>query len=201
MNKLSAKFFADYVALEKASNEKRVHVYGATYQCPRLVDALRHCFRRGTGNAIEIGCMAGATSKLLAQVCAEYDRTLVCVDPWKNMPRHDWIDFETPFVTFMEVIAPYADRVQVIRLPSQNPLAIQLIQEHEYAFAFVDGDHAMESVRVDLQTVLPVTKYAVASDDHRYETQVQAAHAQIVKEFPDWKFKPFADFREAWFIK
>ena len=198
---LDVKFFADYIEKEKASGEEAVHIYGATYQRPRLVDALRRCFRRGSGDAIEIGCMAGGTSKLLAEVCADYGRTLVCVDPWKNMDDYKWIDFAAHYPLFLEAIKPYADHVKVIRLESQKPVTIQRIQEREYAFAFVDGDHSQEGARVDLQTVLPVTKYAVASDDHRYDTRVQEAHRQIVGEFKDWQFQSFEDFREAWFTK
>ena len=198
---LDTEFFAEYVKREKGSGEEVEHVYGATYQRPRLVDALQRCFSRGSGDAIEIGCMGGGTSVLLAQVCADYGRTLVCVDPWKNMKGYDWIDFEAHYPVFLEKIKPYADHIKIIRLESQNQVAIQLIQEHEYAFAFVDGDHSQWGARVDLQTVLPVTKYAVASDDHRYDTRVQAAHVQIVTEFPDWQFQSFEDFREAWFTK
>jgi len=198
---LDAEFFSQYIPLEKGSDEQRVHVYGATYQRPRLVAALEHCFERDLGDAIEIGCMGGKTSKLLAEVCQRYGRTLVCVDPWVNMPGYEWIDFAAHYPVFLETVAPFMDSIQIIKLLSQDPVAIEMIQERQYAFAFVDGDHAYEPALGDLRTVLPITTCAVASDDHRYDTRVQKANEQAAGEFPGWGFHAFADFREGWFLR
>lgn len=201
MDSLDTEFFNHYIPLEKGSGEQRVHVYGAMYQRVRLVAALERCFERDFGDAIEIGCMGGKTSKLLAEVCQRYGRTLVCVDPWVNMPGYEWIDFEAHYPVFLEAIEPFKNNVQVIKLPSQDPDAIRTIQEREYAFAFVDGDHAYEPALEDLRTILPITTCAVASDDHRYDSRVQQANKQAAEEFPGWRFRQFADFREAWFLR
>lgn len=196
---LDTDFLSEYISMERVSGETQVHVYGAIYQRPRLVQAMTRCFERGSGDAIEIGCMSGKTSAFLAQVCQQYDRTLVCVDPWKDIV--EWIDYSSFYAEFMGNISPYKDCVQVIRNFSQDLEAVALIREHEYAFAFVDGDHSYQLVLADLRTVLPITKYAVASDDHRYNPGVKRANLEASKEFPNWDFRAFDDFREAWFLK
>lgn len=208
MNKLDAQFFQPFIKMERIVNledpefcERQPHVYGALHQRPRLVAALERCLNRGDGDVIEIGCLNGGTSELLAEVCQRYGRTLVCVDPWADIPGCKWAKFSTSYPVFLKAVAPYKDCVRVIRMASQDPKAIMAIQEHEYAFAFVDGWHEKDYVVTDLHTVLPITKYAVASDDHRYDMGVQAAHKKIRPEFPDWEFLEFADFREAWFTK
>jgi len=201
MLKLDTNFLSKFVLQEQASGETQVHVYGATYQRPRLVQALIRCLEHGPGDAIEIGCMGGGTSVLLAEICQRYGRTLVCVDPWVNMPGYEWIDFAAHYPVFLETVAPFMDSIQIIKLPSQDPVAIEMIQERQYAFAFVDGDHAYVPALEDLRTILPITTCAVASDDHRYDTRVQAANAQAAREFTDWHFSAFADFREGWFLR
>lgn len=190
-----------YESVERTSDETRVHVYGATYQRPRLVAVLEYCFSCGPGDAIEIGCMGGGTSKVLAAACQRYGRKLVCVDPWKNMPGYDWIDFEAHYPVFLKVMRPYMDVIEIIKLPSQDAAAIAMIQQHEYAFAFVDGDHAYQPALTDLHTVLPLVTCAVASDDHRYDTRVQQANLEAAAEFTDWSFVASDDLREAWFLK
>jgi len=199
MSKLDMDFFAEFIQMEQESGETAVHVYGAIYQRVRLVQAAIKCFERGSGDALEIGCMAGGTSMLLAEVCQRYGRTLVCVDPWEDFV--EWIDYSKFYPEFKANIAPYEDSVRVIRKFSQTPEAIKLIREHEYGFVFVDGDHHYQPVLTDLRTVLPITKYAVASDDHRYNPGVQQADLEASKEFPDWDYQTFDDFREAWFLK
>jgi len=201
MKKQFMEILDKYVCLEKDSSESRVHVIGATYQRDRLVAALRLSFQKCRGDAIEIGCMSGGTSVMLAEVCKEFDRKLVCVDPWANLPGYEWIDFESKYCVFLETVADYMDFIEVIRLKSQDPEAVERIQKHKYAFAFVDGGHETDLVIADLKTVMPCTDFIIASDDHRYDVGVQLAHETIKNVYPEWTFHSSPYFREAWFIK
>lgn len=142
---------------------------------PRRLFAVAHlCASLFDGDLVEIGAFKGDTTVQLLQVAEEYDRRVLVVDPWETGtqdcygPEHG---------IFLKATAPWADRLDVVRLSSQDPEAIAAIYERELCFAYVDGLHQYEPCLTDIRSV-GHCRGVIAVDDIRWSSDVLTAFFQ-----------------------
>jgi predicted O-methyltransferase YrrM len=100
---------------------------------------------------LEIGSYLGASACVLGLALKESRSKLICVDTWNNetMPEGtlDTLSaFRTNTHTFHNMITVVRKRSEDLG-PDDVP--------GQVALAFIDGDHSYESVRVDIERVLP----------------------------------------------
>src|SRR3989304_3870659 len=112
-----------YIAKERVANQGITEpwVQGHGFYHERIAEALADCFAHFPGDAVEIGCLHGACSSLLAPVCEQFGRNLLCIDPWdaRLWEGHDW---ENPFSDFSKGMHTWVKKgiVHVVRATSQS---------------------------------------------------------------------------------
>ncbi len=100
------------------------------------------------GDLIEIGCLAGGTSVLLAQVAHRFGRKLVCVDNWAAGKPWNFDKYEKQFRKTLE---PFADCVEVIK-GTRTPLAS--------SGTTPEGNTALRSPTTDIPTKITYPIFA-----------------------------------------
>lgn len=123
---------------------------GSTQQYPRMMKVARLCAERYSGDLCEIGLAVGSTTSGLAQIAREFNRRVIGIDPWiKGTANCSGVEYGL----FLKHTKEWKDIIDVIRLKSEDPKAIRLVQERELCFAYVDGAHEVENLVQDLKTV------------------------------------------------
>lgn len=199
-----------YTEKEDAENRKvdnQPWVLGHYLYHDRIAEVLDNCIDALAGGVIEIGCLHGECSKLLAPVCYKWGRQLLCIDPWdaRLWEGHDWGD---AFSRFSENMHVWIDKgvVKVVRALSQSPEAIEAMREMKawdgIAFVFVDGSHAYEDVLADLNNVMPITNGIIVVDD-LFSGDVQQALKEALVTHPEWRvtLNRFPVFGEVYLTK
>jgi len=156
---------------EEIDTDDRSWVHGSIQQRVRLVWAADYCCARFPGDIVEIGCLHGGTTKLLAPIAKRYDRRVICVDPWIHLPYYGPRD---PYEIFCEVMQPWWDVLDIVKMSSLDLSAIRYVQERPLAFAFVDGEHGYEACRSDIETVAHCAGL-VAVDDVLWSIELMQA--------------------------
>ena len=149
---------------------------GGVQQDERMLAVMRWAAERHGGDLVEIGCSCGATTSMMGKVAREFRRRVIGVDPWEpNRPNYDPVNYGK----FLDNTYPWADLVDVIKLPSEDERAILAVKAHPLCFAYVDGAHDYEHCLRDLHTTAHA--YVIAADD-MWEEGVQRAVAEFGRE-------------------
>jgi predicted O-methyltransferase YrrM len=102
--------------------------------------------------AIEIGSYLGASTCFIAAALHPINGRLVCVDTWQNETMPDGAT--DTFSEFSRNVAPVSSLIRKIRRRSSDLAAIDL--PTAMAFAFIDGDHSYETVRLEASVLDPL---------------------------------------------
>ncbi len=106
----------------------------------------------------EVGVWTGQfAERMLTEVPGIESYTLI--DPWRNLP--DWnkpanrsdAQFEEIRAEALGRVAPFAEKVVEIRDLTKH--AKERIENGSLDFAYVDGDHTLRGITIDLQSMLP----------------------------------------------
>ncbi|MES0861352.1 class I SAM-dependent methyltransferase [Ruegeria sp. SCPT10] len=106
----------------------------------------------------EVGVWKGQFAEtLLTQVAQIEHYTLI--DPWRNLP--DWnkpanktdIEFEEIRNEALRRVSPFLDKVTEIRDTTRN--AQSQIPDRSLDLAYIDGDHTLRGITIDLHAMLP----------------------------------------------
>lgn len=102
---------------------------------------------------IEIGCLRGRTSAVLALECAAAGRKLLCIDPWDGRTDGSGAD---NFEAFTRATKRYADRgvVAVVRASSQEADVPDGVWGN-VGLVLIDGDHRPPAPLLDMLTYWP----------------------------------------------
>ena len=165
------KIIQKYITEEGVESQKSKFAKGSIQQRQRVVQVAEYCAQNFPGDFIEIGCLSGETTKLLAEVAKKYDRKVIALDPWETGTQNcQGGEYEA----FLKNIEPYKDYVDIIRASSLDEKAINLVNNRQLSFAFVDGLHTYDACLVDIQTVYHCFGI-IAVDDILWSTEVENA--------------------------
>ena len=142
----------------------------------RLTAIARAACEHYAGDLLEIGGYTGETTKLLAEIAREYGRRVLVVDPWE-IGTHNCCGREYP--QFLRNTLPYADIVDVVRLPSQHENAFNAMRGRVLAFAFVDGLHTYDGAASDLFACDHAA--VICMDDIRWNTELMRLFDESLK--------------------
>lgn len=144
---------------------------GSTYLRERLTIVAERCCHDFPGDLLEIGCLAGSTTILLAKVARMYGRRVIAVDPFaigtQNIPDGTILE------TFLKTTDPYRDIIDFIRKDSRDPEAIAYIKNRSLAFSFVDGLHEHDACLSDIRACYH--SQLIAIDDWGWNKGIEQA--------------------------
>ncbi len=171
---------------------------GSVLQRERIAVVAERALATYSGHALEIGCLTGGTSRILAPIAAKYGRKFYAVDYWPLDCPYDMAEYRR---CFFENVKPWlADTVVVIEGDAHDPEIIKRYSSNPLAFAFNDDNHDFESHLTELKAVLPVATGIVAVDDC-YLPEVRAAVAAGLELFKGWHVLYGDGLRECWLVK
>jgi hypothetical protein len=108
--------------------------------------------------AAEIGVWRGEFSRQMLRSCPRIRRYFL-IDPWARLP--DWnkplnvtqVQFEAVYQEVLSKLAFAADKTRVLR--GRTAEVIDQIADASLDAAYIDGDHTLRGITIDLQRVLP----------------------------------------------
>lgn len=109
----------------------------------------------------EIGVWKGDFAKQILHKCDSIERYYM-IDPWAKLP--DWNKpcnkeqevFEDIYAQAMDNVAFASERVVVLR--GRTKEVIDEIPDESLDFAYIDGDHTLRGITIDLIKLLPKIK-------------------------------------------
>lgn len=170
--------------------------HGEIQQRERIQAVAEFVALEHAGDFVEIGCLHGSTTVLLADVARRFGRRVLAIDPFELGTQNC---FGGEFEIFMRTIEPYADVIDFYRLRSDDPHVIQELARREIALAFVDGLHTYDTCLGDIKSVGHATVIAV--DDTLWSAEVRKAFedgAALLRESESGLVLP--QFRESWIV-
>ena len=113
------------------------------------------------GTMLEIGVWKGDFAEEMLLACEEIERYYM-IDPWANLP-----DWNKPFNVAPEMFDEIyqealrktgfaAEKVVVLR--GRTKEVVDQIPDQSLDFAYIDGDHTLRGITIDLMKVLPKIK-------------------------------------------
>lgn len=124
----------------------------------------------GAKNVVEIGVWKGDFAAHMLQHCSEIEHYAM-IDPWATLP--DWnkpfnVDtqvFEEVYDEAMSKTAFAQAKIEVLR--GTTLAMIDRIPDNSLDFAYIDGDHTLRGITLDLVKLLPKMKHGglIAGDD------------------------------------
>jgi len=112
-------------------------------------------------NMAEVGVWKGDFAKLVLEQCKFIERYYM-IDPWANLP--DWnkpfnVDekiFEDVYAEAMNKTAFASSKIVVLR--GRTKEVVDEIPDESLDFAYIDGDHTLRGITIDLIKLLPKIK-------------------------------------------
>ncbi len=121
------------------------------------------------GKGVEIGVFKGEFTK---HILENWQGTMYLVDPWRELDEEEYADssnhknHSTAYLETMSRIAGNEDRAFMIRALSTQ--AASLFEDNSLDFVYIDGNHAYEWVKEDIQTWWPKLKKGGLFAGHDY---------------------------------
>lgn len=150
------------------------------------------------GDIVEIGCLHGSTTVLLAEVARKYGQRVIAIDPWlvgtQNCSGGE-------YEIFQQTIAPFANTIDVLRMRSDDRRVHDVLWERPLSFAFVDGLHTYEAALHDIRWVDHAAVIAV--DDLLWSSEVRKAFVQAAVDSAGKRNLQsiyFPEFREGYLL-
>jgi Methyltransferase domain len=121
---------------------------------------------------VEVGVWKGDFAKQVLEQCEFIDRYYM-IDPWAHLPA-----WNKPFNVAQEVFDDiYAEAInktgfasaKIIVLRGSTKEVIDVIPDNSLDFAYIDGDHTLRGITIDLIKLLPKIKESglIGGDDFR----------------------------------
>ena len=121
------------------------------------------------GKGVEIGVFKGEFSK---HILENWDGTLYLVDPWRELDFESYNDasnhanHNTAYLETMSNIKGFEDRAFMIRALSDQ--AVELFPNNSLDYIFIDGNHAYDWVKKDIEMWWPKLKKGGIFAGHDY---------------------------------
>lgn len=153
-------------------------LFGGDFERDRIRAVAKYCISAFPGDLLEIGCYLGGTTRVLAEVAKAHGRRVIAVDPWEVGTQNC---AGTEYDQFLQNIKDYEDSVDIMRLSSFSPEAIQRMKQRKLCMALVDGLHTYEAALSDIRAVSHCAGI-IAVDDVACGFEVMLAMRQAAHE-------------------
>lgn len=171
--------YSDEILLELAGSHPRSRIE-MWQRFIELTDAQR---------VAEIGVFGGSFAAAILRRCERISRYYM-IDPWRNLP--DWRKpmnkpdqvFAHVFDEAMEQTKPWEDKRVVLR--GKTTEVIDQLEDESLDFVYVDGDHTLRGIAVDLIKCFPKVRVGgcIAGDDFSASIWQHPRHYEPTLVFP-----------------
>jgi len=118
----------------------------------------------------EVGVWKGELTQYLLSYVPEIEKYTL-IDPWRNLPNWNKpanksdIEFDQIFDEAMGRVSPYENKIKVVRGTTKR--ASESIDDRSLDLVYIDGDHTLRGITIDLQSMLPKVKQGgfIGGDD------------------------------------
>jgi len=172
---LSPPEFIDWVFTTATGQEREAYRrgrkwHGSLQNYRRLSLVAEYCASNYPGDLVEIGCLFGEATAIFAKVAKRHNRRVIAVDPWHYSDGDAYYDpDEDHYKRFCDAITEWRDIVDIVRMSSLDPQAIEIIKNRPLCFAYQDGLHTYEGVISDLCTLSHCTGIIAVDDVIMYD--------------------------------
>lgn len=147
---------------------------------------------------VEIGVYKGRSLYTLAKSCKG---KVYGIDPWLARPDREkcfyrYIDMDEVYQEAQENLAGLPN-VKLIRKPSLD--AVKMFDDKSIDMVFIDGDHAFESVVIDIVIWEPKTKKIICGHDYNIKNPNFAGVVNAVNKHYKGRFK-IAENTRIWYV-
>lgn len=170
---------------------------GSALQRDRIAKVAEMCCQQHEGVLVEIGCLTGGTSRVLAPIAQKHGRKLICVDYWPSGTPYDMQEYKR---CFYENVAPFGDTVVVIEDDAHAPEVVAQWSAEPAAFCFSDDGHSFLDHSIELAAMIPITTGIICVDDVELP-EVRQAVTEAIMEHPEWRVIYGAGLRECWLVR
>jgi hypothetical protein len=119
------------------------------------------------GKGVEIGVFKGQFSK---HILENWDGKLYLIDPWRGVENYidssNHLNHPTAYLDAMKSIEGFEDRAIMIRCLSTQ--AVELFEDESLDFVYIDGNHAYDYVKEDMELWFPKLKKGGLFAGHDY---------------------------------
>lgn len=174
---LSPPEFTDWLFTAVTRAELNAYRVGREWQgsfqnYQRLGLAAEYCVLNYPGDLIEIGCLFGEATVIFAAIARKHGRRVIAVDPWQYNPGDPYYDPDKDhYKLFCDAIAEWKGIIDVMRVSSLDPQAINEIKSRSLCFAYQDGLHTYEGVTTDLSTLSHCAGIIAVDDVMMYDVR------------------------------
>ncbi|MBU0846869.1 class I SAM-dependent methyltransferase [Patescibacteria group bacterium] len=149
---------------------------------PRLEVVAEYCAKKWPGDIAEIGVLHGNTHRLLAEVARKHGRRTIAVDPFNvDSPGYQKEGYGMNYYQyFLDNTEEWRDTIDIVKLSSMDPKAIEYLENRPLCFAYVDGLHTYDACYSDILAVRHCAGI-IAVDDIHIKDQVH----KLMKAFWD----------------
>lgn len=174
---LSPPEFIDWLFANITSDELNAYRTGREWQGSfqnhqRLGLVAEYCALNYPGDLVEIGCLFGEATVIFAEVARRHGRRVIAVDPWQYDLGDPYYDPDkNHYKLFCDATAEWMDIIDVMRISSLDPQAINEIRAHSLCFAYQDGLHTYEGVTTDLDTLSHCAGIIAVDDVMMYDVK------------------------------
>lgn len=137
------------------------------------------CANQYPGDLVEIGCLDGATTAMLAEIAVRYGRKVWAIDPWEIGTQECQQDTRQ---NFFDTVAKWGDTVKAYQVRSDNRWIVEKLKSLPLCFAFVDGLHKAEALAIDIDTVAECNGI-ICVDDVLYEASLRGQFVMKAKRY------------------
>lgn len=141
---------------------------------------------------VEIGAWKGKSTTYMAERLKEVQKniTFFTIDTFLGSPESVYhskdIDIinGTLYETYLKNIDPVKDFIHTIK--GDSKYAYSMFEDKSIDFLFIDGSHAYESVKKDIELWLPKVKGVISGHDYDWNT-VSKAVSELLPEHSLWE--------------
>ena len=135
---------------------------GVTAGCTSRLELWHRILRAaGVETMVEVGVWKGDFAKQMLEQC-DFIEKYYMIDPWANLP--DWNKpFNVATEVFDDIYAEAMDKTafaseKTVVLRGRTKEVVDEIEDNSLDFAYIDGDHTLRGITIDLIKLLPKIK-------------------------------------------
>lgn len=156
---------------------------------------------------VEIGTFRGISTHAILSFLNI--KMLYLIDPYLKyeeydedwIPEHSQTDFNDDYVIAKKRLRKFKDKIEFIKLKSAEAIRISTLIPDDLDFVYIDGNHAYEYVKEDIELYYPKIKQGGILGGDNFETEFQGVPRAVIEFVDRMNLKLYGVDKDWWVIK